>query len=188
MSIRTFADFLVFAVAMAAFNAYAGSVASESTANSVSESPIDEGKNWFDRIFETELDQYANVKECIRYTAHKFNLQKELLVAVLMTENGIAAPVRRNNDGTYDLGFYQINQVRLPELKRFQVTEEQLINNHCLNTYMAGYLLWSEIDSAGDFWSGVGNYHYGSWGEYPQHHYRYIKRVYENWTRLTRLN
>lgn len=145
-------------------------------------------KTWFDRAFTTYLAEYEDVKGCIKYSAKHFALDKELLVAVLMTEQGLSDPVRENNNGTFDLGIYQINQVRLGELADFEVTPKMLVTDHCVNSFMAAYLLNKEINEASDYWTGVGNYHYGSWGKYPKHHYQYIQKVYSNWLKLAKLN
>ncbi len=139
---------------------------------------------WFDRAFNTHLSEYQSYKDCISYSADYFKLSRELMVAVLMTERGYSAKVKQNNDGTFDLGIYQINQVRLPELKQFNIDAVTLATDQCINAFMAAYILHNEINDAENYWEGVGNYHYGIWGKYPANHFRYIDKVYRNWLKL----
>lgn len=140
--------------------------------------------NWVERFFDERAPQYKDVKHCIEYTSYKLGLPIELLVSVMMVENGGTNPKRLNNNGTYDYGVFQINDARLPELDHLNVTKEDLVNNSCLNVFVGGYILKGEITKAGEFWAGVGNYHYGLWGKYPENHYQYIERVFTTWKSL----
>lgn len=160
------------------------SCASAAEPSSQSSSVSADSEGWYNHIFETELADYKRYKNCISYSADYFSLGHELMVAVLMTERGMNARVKQNNNGTFDLGIYQINQVRLPELQQFDIDAVTLATDQCVNAFMAAYLLKQEIMDADDFWEGVGNYHYGRWGDNPTHHYRYIDKVYRNWLRL----
>lgn len=139
---------------------------------------------WVDRFFEQRAPEYAHVRTCLEFSAEYFHLPLELLVSVMLVENGITARKRRNNNQTYDYGIFQINDARIPEISYMGVTEEVLIHDDCLNAYVGSYLLYKEIHRAGDFWEGVGNYHYGLWGRFPQHHYAYIERVHRVWKNL----
>src|SRR5690606_15689240 len=42
-----------------------------------------ETNNWFDKAFEEYLVEYKRYKDCISYSANHFNLDKELMVAIL---------------------------------------------------------------------------------------------------------
>lgn len=144
--------------------------------------------NWVKQTFVKLLPEYTPYQTCIVEAGHRFGVKTELMLAVLMQENGLKALVQRNNDGSLDLGIYQINTVRIPELKAFEASKEEIAGNHCLNANIAAYLLSEEIAKAPSFWTGVGNYHYGYWGKYPHNHTKYIENVYQNWKRIVKNN
>ena len=149
-----------------------------------SESSVGERSSWLNDFFDERAPQYKDVQHCVEFTSTRLNLPPELLVSVMMVENGGLNPRRLNNNGTYDHGIFQINDVRMPEIEHFNISKEDLIHNNCLNVFVGGYILKREIRKAGDFLVGVGNYHYGRWGRYPENHYRYIERVFNTWKSL----
>lgn len=144
--------------------------------------------SWIKQTFEKLLPEYVPYQTCIVQAGHRFGVKTELMLAVLMQENGLKAIARRNDNGSLDLGIYQINTVRLPEIKGFDATKEEIAGNHCLNANIAAYLLSEEIARAPSFWTGVGNYHYGHWGKNPRNHTKYIESVYGNWMRIVKNN
>lgn len=144
---------------------------------------IDE-KSWVDNVFDSVLSSYSHVRHCLEFTAEELDLPIELMMSVLIAENGIIAPINPNNDGTNDYGYFQINDKRLEELAELSITKDDLINDGCRNTFAAGFILKRHIIRSGDFWEGVGNYHYGIWGRYPSRHFVYRDKVYKAWQRI----
>lgn len=104
-----------------------------------------------------KLDDQAEL--CVDAAAIAYRIPNNIFRAVLRTEGGWTGLKKRNPNGSYDMGPAQINTIHLPELARFGVTEHMLINDACVNLYVAAYRVRFEIDRVGDLWRGVGNYH-----------------------------
>lgn len=144
-----------------------------------------------DKIYATQMKPYAKYRKCIRYTAETFNLPEMLILSVLKTEGGslgqcnrISSEKNKQMDNTTDCGPMQINNVRSQQIADIGLSYKEIKSSACKNIVAGGYILASEIKKSGDFWSGVGNYHYHKKGPAPKHHYKYINLVYKNWQSL----
>lgn len=120
-------------------------------------------------------------RQCLSSAATRYHLPPLVLKAVLLTEGGWRGLRKRNTNGSYDLGPAQINTIHLPELRRYGVSETQLTYDVCVNLFVAAYRLRFEINRAGDFWRGVGNYH----SRTPHLSHAYQERVKRNLALLT---
>jgi hypothetical protein len=96
---------------------------------------------------------------CMVTAAQRYAIPLAVFRAVVDTEGGRDGLKKRNQNGSFDLGRAQINTIHLPELAKYGVSETQLIRDACVNLHVAAYRLRFEINRAGDFWRGVGNYH-----------------------------
>lgn len=96
---------------------------------------------------------------CVSSAAARYNLPVSLFQAVIKTEGGWDGLRKRNTNGSFDMGRAQINTIHLPELRKYGITENQLVNDPCTNLHVAAYRLRFEINRVGDLWRGVGNYH-----------------------------
>lgn len=144
-----------------------------------------------DRIYDTKMRHYAKYRKCIKFTAKTFNLPEMLILAVLHHESGttgkcntIKSEKNKVMHNTTDCGPMQINNVRAAELKTIGLKYTDVKDSGCKNIVAGGYLLAQEIRKSGDFWSGVGNYHYHKSGDKPYHHYKYIKLIHKSWKTL----
>lgn len=115
----------------------------------------------------------AGAERCVSAAAAAYSLPERVFRAVLRTEGGWAGLKKRNPNGTYDMGPGQINTIHLPALAKYGISEHMLVNDSCINIYVAAYRLRAEIERAGDFWRGVGNYH----SRTPQFHQAYLQKV-----------
>ena len=89
-----------------------------------------------------------------------------------------------NSNGTEDCGPAQINDVRLGEIKKFDLDKSDMKNSPCRNIWVMGYLIRREIEKAdGDLWLGVGNYHYKR-SVNSDIHDKYVNRIRDAWVRL----
>ena len=80
--------------------------------------------------------------ECIVEVSNKYSIHPDILFAVLMVEGGTVGKNSKSNDnGTYDIGPFQINSIHLPSLKERGISETQLRNNGCVNAHVAGWHL-----------------------------------------------
>ena len=144
--------------------------------------------HWRDIAYSTGvMNKYKDVRNCIAWTAYQFDLPEELLYAMLDVERGpINGKCRTNKNGTQDCGPAQINDVRLKELKEFNLTKSDIKSKPCHNVWAMGYLLRREIERAdGKIWRGVGNYHY-NYSANPEIHNRYIRKVKSSWRKLNK--
>lgn len=96
---------------------------------------------------------------CMASAAERYSIPLDVMRAVVATEGGWDGLKKRNTNGSYDLGRAQINTIHLKELAGYGVSERQLVRDVCVNLHVAAYRLRFEINRAGDFWRGVGNYH-----------------------------
>lgn len=109
--------------------------------------------------------QYDQREACIAQAAAHYRAHPDLIRAVLHQENGKAGKIRRNKNGSFDMGPMQINSVHLPELAKYGITQQMITNNECLNIHIGTYYLQKNIvttpnsGTASGFWNAVGNYH-----------------------------
>ncbi|OGU24411.1 MAG: hypothetical protein A2580_08700 [Hydrogenophilales bacterium RIFOXYD1_FULL_62_11] len=123
----------------------------------------------------------AGVDACTASAAGRYGIPLPLFQAVLKTEGGWVGLKKRNTNGSYDMGPAQINTIHLPELGKYGITEEQLVNDPCTNLHVAAYRLRFEINRVKDFWRGVGNYH----SRTPHLNQAYQGRVRKHLARIT---
>ncbi|MCM3609142.1 lytic transglycosylase domain-containing protein [Cupriavidus pauculus] len=117
---------------------------------------------------------------CIAQAVAHYQPHPDLLRAVIAAEGGTTGKIRRNDNGSFDMGLMQINSVHLPELARFGITQDMLVNNECLNIMIGAYYLQKNILTGRDFWHGVGSYH----SKTPEKNTAYQYRVWENLQRI----
>jgi soluble lytic murein transglycosylase-like protein len=96
---------------------------------------------------------------CVAYTAAKFDLPPNLILAIMKTEAGRVGMESRNTNGSFDLGPMQVNTVWLTVLEEHGVTRAALRDDGCLNVWVGGWILKSGLISAKSWWRGVGRYH-----------------------------
>ncbi|MCR6481029.1 lytic transglycosylase domain-containing protein [Variovorax sp. ZS18.2.2] len=81
--------------------------------------------------------------------------------------------VLRNVNGSEDLGLSGLNSVHLPELARYGIRREQLLDG-CINVYVAAWHLARQVRQYGNTWVAVGSYH----SKTPVHRDRYAKQIH----------
>jgi len=117
---------------------------------------------------------------CVMQAAAYYNAHPDIIRAVLLAEDGKVGHIRKNKDGSFDMGPMQINSVHLPELATYGINQEMLTNNGCLNIHIGTYYLQKEIITTPDFWYGVGRYH----SKTPSLNARYQSIVWEKLIQL----
>jgi hypothetical protein len=93
-----------------------------------------------------------------------YQLPPQALPAIHAVENGRAGIVRRNRNGSEDLGLMQINTLWLPLLSRgtgLSITRlrRALIQQECFNVAVAGAILRIYLHETGDLAKAIGYYH-----------------------------
>ena len=143
-------------------------------------------EHWRDVAYSTPpMDRYKDLRGCVAWTAYQFELPEELLYSILYIERGpLNGKCSNNSNGTQDCGPAQINDVRLKELKKFNLDKTTMRSKPCQNIWAMGYLVRREIEKAdGHIWRGVGNYHF-HYSVNPDIHNRYVKKIKKAWQQL----
>lgn len=80
--------------------------------------------------------------ECLLTVANRYEIHPDVLLALLMVEGGtVGRNSRANQNGSYDIGLFQLNTIHLPALAALGVSEAELRNDGCLNAAVAGWHL-----------------------------------------------
>lgn len=106
---------------------------------------------------------------------HRYGISPHLLYAIASVESRLDPNVvRRNQNGTYDIGLMQINSSWLPKLKRMGISMRDLFDPH-VNLNVGAWILSENIKEYGATWKAVGAYNATS----VKKQARYAKRVAE---------
>lgn len=98
---------------------------------------------------------------CWEAASDSYGIPVNVLKAVAKTESGFNAnAVNRNKDGTYDIGFMQINSSWLPKLEKYGITEESL-KDACTNVKVGAWILSNNAKKLGWNWNAIGAYNVG---------------------------
>ena len=120
---------------------------------------------------------------CVDAAAAWHRVHPHILRAVLMTESAMnPQALRRNSNGTLDIGLGQINSVHFAELARHGVSPLAL-TDACVASYVAAWHLARQQARWGNTWYAIGAYHSTT----PAFNQRYQRLVWRQWQRLTAL-
>lgn len=110
---------------------------------------------------------------CLVSAAEHFRLPVSALLAILDVEGGTVGFEEVNRNGTTDMGPAQINSVHMPRLRAIGLDEGDIACNGCLNIHVAAMLLREKLDSAGNIFDALGEYH----SRTPQKKARYQEKI-----------
>lgn len=116
--------------------------------------------------------------QCLERSASDYEINPMVLLAMLKVEsNAAVGAIRKNTNGTYDLGPAQFNTgswaARLE--KEYGISRQAIMNDMCQAIRAMAYVVRVEIDRVGgDLWRGIGNYH----SRTPAKHRAYVQRVF----------
>lgn len=117
---------------------------------------------------------------CWEEIGNRYNINPYLLAAIAKTESNFKAnAVRRNKNGTRDIGVMQINSLWLPELAKYGISEDHLFDP-CVNIAVGAWILRQRQASYGNTWEAVGTYH----SKTPDFKWNYAGKVYGNLKQL----
>ena len=120
--------------------------------------------------------------QCAVAAAIHYGLPPRILWAIRKAEGGQIAMARKDSNGTYDYGAFQINSIWLPRLKAYGISKQRLMRSPCANAYAAGWILslaWKH-SGEGNLWYAVARYHSGN----PSLGNPYAWKVYRIWHEL----
>lgn len=110
---------------------------------------------------------------CIAQAASYHNVNPQTLKAMIYQESwGRAHIMRRNTNGSVDLGAAGINSVHLPELAKFGIGPAALLDG-CTSVYIGAWTYSKKIAKHGNTWHAVGAYH----SETPLYRDRYAAQI-----------
>lgn len=100
---------------------------------------------------------------CFQQAAQKYNVPEKLLRAIAAHESSMnhKAISKKNSDGTYDIGLMQINSWWMPQLYKYGITQNSLLNDPCLNLNVGAWILATNFHTHGKSWNSVGAYNAG---------------------------
>jgi hypothetical protein len=123
---------------------------------------------------ESVLKSLPNNEQCISSAASYHQVNAQVLRAILVVESGLNAwEVRRNNNGTLDVGMAGINSIHFQEIAKFGIAPEQLLDA-CVATYVAAWHLKKGMHKYGNTWFGIAAYHSAT----PYLNHRYQIMIY----------
>ena len=106
---------------------------------------------------------------CVKPAATYHGVNPQLLLAVLSVESRLNPnAINQNANGTVDMGMGQINSIHLPELQRYGLNADHLMDA-CKATYVSAWLLRRGFNRYGYSWFAAAAYHSTT----PVHNLRY---------------
>lgn len=102
--------------------------------------------------------------QCIVESSIKREVPANVMLALLETEGAAANTVKKNKDGSYDFGRWQLNSVHLEDLKPYAPAEfvkYAWLHDGCYATDMAAFLLQRCLRTykSSDFYTRAACYH-----------------------------
>ena len=120
--------------------------------------------------------------DCVAEAARVSDLPLAALIGILATENGRTGEALQNNNGTWDMGPFQVNTTHINELVKMGIAPEAVLQDGCTNAYAAAWLLRKEYNRTGNIWQAIGAYH----SRTPHRRDAYIAQVKFHLARLSR--
>ena len=121
---------------------------------------------------------------CLDLAADRFGENRLLLRSIAYHESGYRPTAfHRNQDGSYDIGFMQINSSLLPWLKSKGISEHALYDT-CTNIWVGTYILATFQQKYGNTWRAVGAYGAGSRRDHERARQTYASMIYKTYMHI----
>ena len=118
---------------------------------------------------------------CLMQAARHYAVPPVVLEAIRVVENGETGKIRRNANGSSDLGPFQVNSIWIRTLRRkgVRVSFSRLRDNGCLNAFVAAYILSQEERHAPEhsLRIAIGRYHSHRPGEARKYRARVLREI-----------
>lgn len=112
--------------------------------------------------------------DCLTSAARYHQVNEVVLRAIAWEESRMNSwAVRKNSNGSYDIGLTQTNSVHLKELAKFGIGPRHL-QDACVSAFVGAWLYRKKVAKHGNTWAAVGAYH----SETPRLRDAYARRVY----------
>lgn len=104
----------------------------------------------------------SNAADCFDLSGRDYHIDPDLLRAIAWNESRFVPTVIGKNKGySVDIGIMQINSQHFSNLSRIGVTQDDLLNDACMNIYTGAYILAQAFHKWGVNWQSVGAYNAG---------------------------
>jgi len=101
----------------------------------------------------------SGIGKCFIEASQTYRVSVWLLWGIAKVESNFnPRAIRKNRNGSYDVGLMQINTVWLSELKKYGITLQDLFDP-CVNVKVGAWILAQCIRDYGYTWRAVGCYH-----------------------------
>lgn len=98
--------------------------------------------------------------DCVVAVSRRYQVPIEILAGLLAQERGRLGTRSPNRNGTVDLGPMQINSFWLPTLRRYGISEDQMLHHGCYNVAVGAWIVrYEQARGRSDLWRAVGRYH-----------------------------
>lgn len=125
----------------------------------------------------TLISQQASA--CWEEAGNRYGVSPSLLYAIAKTESHLnPTAINRNRNGSYDIGLMQINSIWFPQLRKYGITEQHLLEP-CVSIHVGAWILAQSVQRFGYSWDAVGAYNSGNSGK-ADRRLQYALKVYKN--------
>jgi len=122
----------------------------------------------------TQVAAVASLRQCVNLAAQYHKVSPWILAAILRHESNLRpGVVRKNTDGSVDVGIAQVNSVHFSEIGQYGIAPKDLLNP-CVNTFVAAWHLSRQFSRYGQTWYAIGAYH----SKQPVYNARYQALIY----------
>jgi len=103
-------------------------------------------------------------QECLERVSARYEVHPLILSLLHRVEGGYNGAKIENTNGTFDLGFMQVNTIHLDFLSNYGITEKMLQNNACVSLGFAAYYVKKvtineTVVNAEDYLRAIARYH-----------------------------
>jgi soluble lytic murein transglycosylase-like protein len=117
----------------------------------------------------------STTDSCLQGAARYHGVNPLILRAIIFHESRDDPNlVMKNKNGSIDVGLGGLNSVHFPELARYGIGKDQLLDG-CVNVYVSAWHLAKQVKIHGNTWTAVGTYH----SKTPSKRDRYATLIFE---------
>ncbi len=110
-------------------------------------------------VYYSNGELYPVTLYCIQAASKRYDVPLDAMLGILSVERGTPGVAYKNNNESWDMGPYQINTHWHKRLSDAGIGIEKILNNGCVNTGMAAWILRQELNQGKSIWEAIGAYH-----------------------------
>ncbi|UCQ13158.1 lytic transglycosylase domain-containing protein [Edwardsiella tarda] len=125
---------------------------------------------------------------CFKEAGARYKVDPLLLRAIAQVESGMnPRAIGKNMSGkkllSLDLGLMQINDRHVPQLRAMGIlkTEQDLLDNPCLNVQIGAWILAKHLQQCGVNWECLGSYNAGFAKDNSLRRMAYARKIYSTY-------